>query len=149
MYLRQLGEVFDDSGSNICKSIGGSISALLKFKDSFYNSQFSTGGRDTTESSPVVNYHTGANNIRTAVDRSSGDWDLQQLRQLVHVGYRGLGVNHSSSVTDDTVATDENVARDSSSEDLGLECVSDDLFSLAIHVGMDERNIVVGGYTVS
>lgn len=127
------------------------------------------GGRrvEAGEGTPVVDHHTGTNHFGTAVDGSGDQWDLEERRQLVELGPRRLGVNKAALgcvsaagppllfstrthlVGEGTVRANEDVGGNGLAEDLDLEGVGNNLFRLAVNVGVDERDVVVAGNHVA
>lgn len=82
-------------------------------------------------------------------ERTDDERDLEQTRELVLVLDARLWVHERALVAYPAVTSDEDVVGDGLPEDFDLEYVGNDLFSLAVNVGVDEGDIVVAGDDVA
>ena len=82
-------------------------------------------------------------------ERTDDEGDLEQTRELVLVLDARLGVDEGALVAYPAVTPDEDVVGNGLPEDFDLEDVGDDLFGLAVNVGVDEGDIVVAGDDVA
>lgn len=98
---------------------------------------------ETAEADPVVDDQSRADDVRTAVDRSSDQRHLQEARKFVLVLHAGLWMHQGAVITNYRVAPHQHVRRDGLAEDFNAEHVGNDLFRLPVNVGMDEGHVIV------
>ena len=123
--------------------------ALAELEDGLHDAQLGGGGVEATNSHPVIDDHSGANNGATAVHTAGDERHLQQRAELVLVLDAGLRVHDTTSVAEAHVATRQHIVGDRLAEDFHTQHVGDDLFRLALQIGMHERDVVVGADDVS
>lgn len=124
-------------------------SAITKSKHRLNHTEFCSRRIQTRDSQPVIDNHSGAHDITSAVNTAGHERHLQQTRQLILVLNTRLGVDEAALVGQGHVASDEDVIGDSLAEDLYAKHVGDDLFRLALQVRVDEGDVVVGGDDVA
>lgn len=122
---------------------------LLQLENTLNDLNLSSCGLETAEGRPVIHDEAGGEHIRTSVDGSGAQWDLQQVRQLVELLHGGLGVNQASVVVKGAVGAYKHVVGDCRAEDLHAEGVLDELLGLFVEVGVDQRHEVITGDAVA
>ena len=123
--------------------------ALAELEDGLHNAQLGGGGVETTNGHPVVDDHSGADDGATAVHTAGDERHLQQRAELVLVLDAGLRVHDTTSVAEAHVAAGQHIVGDRLAEDFNTQHVGDDLFRLALQIGVHEGDVVVGADDVS
>ena len=118
--------------------------ALAQPKHGLDDAQLRGGRVHAGDGHPVVDDHAGANDGAPAVHAPRHERDLQQAGQLVLVLDRGLGVHEAAVVGQRHVAARQDVGGNGLPEDFNAQRVGDDLFRLALEVGVHQRDVVVG-----
>jgi hypothetical protein len=120
-----------------------------KFENSLNQSEFSGSCSQTTEGSPVINTQTTSDSGITSVDGACDARNLHQGGNFVHVLNGSFGMNENTLVGRDGVRSDEGVFGDTSTESLNFENVTNDLFSFARKIGVDESDVIVAADAVA
>jgi hypothetical protein len=123
--------------------------ALAELEDGLHDAELGGGGVETSDGHPVVDDHAGADDSATAVHTAGDKRNLQQRAELVLVLDAGLGVHDTALVAEAHVAASQHIVGDCLAEDLDAQHVGDDLFRLALQIGVHERDVVVGADDVS
>jgi hypothetical protein len=123
--------------------------ALAELEDGLHDAELGGGGVETSDGHPVVDDHAGADDSATAVHTAGDKRNLQQRAELVLVLDAGLGVHDTALVAEAHVAAGQHIVGDCLAEDLNAQHVGDDLFRLALQIGVHERDVVVGADDVS
>lgn len=127
----------------------GGLATRVELEYTLNHGHLSGGGIDSTEGCPVVDNHTGTNNVGTSVDGSRGQWDLEKLRQLIHLRDGSARMDQATLVGQGAERSHQEVTRNRGSEHLCLEGIYDDLLRLAVNVGVGQGNIVVSSANVT
>ena len=151
--LRNLGELvdkgFSDASEGLLNVLSGALLTAVTDKDALNDSNLGGGGLETAEDGPVVGDYSGADSGVTTVDGTGDDGDLEEGRDLIHIGDGGTGVDDASEVGDDGVGADQGVLGDGGTEGLDLEGIADNLLGLAAEIGVDQADVIVADAAVT
>ena len=79
---------------------------VRQLENLFNSSDFRRGRVHTNKSRPIIRYDTSTDNIRTAVDSTDRDRDLQKLGKFFHFLNRGAGVYETALVRQARIRSD-------------------------------------------
>lgn len=122
---------------------------VLELEDALHDGDLGGRGVQAAEGCPVVHHEAGADDVATAVHRTSHNGHLQQRTELLLVLDAGARVHEAALVGQRRVAAHEGVAGHCLAEDLDAERVGHDLLRLAVQVRVHERHVVVRGDAVA
>ena len=123
--------------------------ALAQSEDALDDAELRGGGVEAGDGQPVVDDHAGADDVASTVDAAGNQRHLQQARELILVLDARLGVDEATLVGEAHVASHEHVVGNRLAEHLDAEDIGDDLFRLALEVGVDEGNVIVCGNDIA
>eukprot|EP00983_Pelagomonas_calceolata_P028487 892696-Pelagomonas_calceolata.AAC.2 len=101
------------------------------------------GGVQAAEGRPIIHNQPRTHHVAASVHGSCHQGHLQQRAELVQVLDAGLGVHHAALVRQTAVAAHQHVAGHGLPEHLHAQHICHDFLRLAVHVGVDERHVVV------
>jgi hypothetical protein len=118
-------------------------------KQAFYHTQLRRRCVHARHGHPVIHHHPRAHHRTATIHAAGHQRHLQETAQLILVLDRRLGVYEAAGIRQRHVGAREDVGGDGLAEDLDAERVGDDLFRLALEVGVDERDVVVAADDVA
>merc|ERR1712198_533719 len=114
LFRHPLRHGFDERVSHLRGD--GTRMRVAQLEELFDKRDFGGGGIEAAECAPIVDNHAGANHVRTAIDSSGSDRNLQKRRQLFLILDRSPWMNQTSLIGWRAVRSHEHIVCDGLTE---------------------------------
>jgi hypothetical protein len=121
----------------------------LQFEDALNDTNFGGSGIQTTERAPVVDHETGTDDVRTSVDSTRHQRDLEQRAQFIEILDSGTGVNQASLVSDLAVRANQGVTSNRLAKHFNAKHIRYYVLGVSVQVGVHQGHVVVADDAVA